>query len=101
MVDPAEIQLVFLPASGSDARAFYPQRVLPYKVITPHHIAWRENESLPRHAKRYYAHLVASGEVDPTRPIIWAGLSLGGAMAQEFAVIHPPLAMILLATFTS
>lgn len=101
MLSSSDIQLVFLPPIGSDARAFYPQRSLPYKVLTPQHIAWRDNETLPEHARRFYTHLVASHEIDPTKPIIWAGLSLGGALAQEFSSIHPPLAQILLATFTS
>src|SRR5688500_9001045 len=97
----SDIQLVLLPPIGSDERAYYPQRPLPCKVITPKHIAWRDNESLAQHARRYYTHLVDSYEVDPEKPIIWAGLSLGGALAQEFSVIHPPIAQILLATFRS
>jgi pimeloyl-ACP methyl ester carboxylesterase len=101
MIDPASIQLVFLPPIGSDARAFYPQRELPYKVITPQHIAWRDGESLKQHAKRFYDHLLSSHEVDPTKPVVWAGLSLGGALAQEFSHLHPPLGLVLLATFRS
>jgi pimeloyl-ACP methyl ester carboxylesterase len=101
LIDPSSIQLVFLPPIGSDERAIYPQRALPYKVIAPQHIAWRDHEPLAEHAKRFYTHLVVSHAVDPTQPVIWAGLSLGGALAQEFTSLHPPLACILLATFTS
>lgn len=101
MIDPSSVQLVFLPPIGSDERAIYPQRALPFKVIAPQHIAWRDREPLRDHARRFYEHLLVSRLVDPTKPIIWAGLSLGGALAQEFSVLHPPLACILLATFTS
>jgi pimeloyl-ACP methyl ester carboxylesterase len=101
MIETGEIQLVLLPPIGSDERAYYRQRSLPYKVVAPQHIAWRDTESLPQHAKRFYTHLIASREVDTTKPVIWAGLSLGGALAQEFSALHPPLAQILMATFTS
>jgi pimeloyl-ACP methyl ester carboxylesterase len=101
MIDHSELQLVLLPPIGSDERAYYPQRELPYKLVAPQHIAWRDNESLKQHAKRFYTHLLATHEVDPTKPVIWAGLSLGGALAQEFSALHRPLAMILMATFTS
>jgi pimeloyl-ACP methyl ester carboxylesterase len=97
MIQISDIQLVFLPPIGSDERAFYPQR----ELITPKHIAWQDDESLRQHAKRYYAHLIDSHEVDRENPIVWAGLSLGGALAQEFSVVHPPHAQILLATFKS
>jgi pimeloyl-ACP methyl ester carboxylesterase len=101
MIDPAEVQLVLLPPIGSDERAYYPQRSLPFKVIALQHIAWRDNESLTQHAKRYYAHLLATHKFDPTKPIVWAGMSLGGALAQEFSVLHPPLGMILMSSFRS
>lgn len=101
MIDRDSIQLVLLPPIASDGRAYYRMRGLPYEVITPEHIYWRDHESLKEHAIRYYAHLVTSGEVDPNKPIIWSGLSLGGALAQEFSLLHPPIAQILIATFTS
>lgn len=100
-MNSADIQLVFLPPIGSDERAFYPQRALPFTVITPKHIEWRDGESLHDHAKRYFDHLAATKQVDLARPIVWAGLSLGGAMAQEFSALHKPLGQILLGTFTS
>jgi pimeloyl-ACP methyl ester carboxylesterase len=101
MIDTADIQLVLLPPIGSDERAYYRQRGLPYKVVAPQHIAWRDHESLAQHAKRFYTHLISSHEVDPAKPIIWTGLSLGGALAQEFSRLNPPLAQILMASFTS
>lgn len=97
----SEIQLVFLPPIGSDERAYHYQLSLPFHVITPKHIAWRDNETLHDHAVRYFVHLVSSGQVDLGKPIVWSGLSLGGALAQEFSAIHAPLAQILIGTFAS
>ena len=100
-MNSADIQLVFLPPIGSDERAYYKQVSLPFRVITPKHIEWLDGESLPEHAKRYYAHLTAAGVVDPGKPIVWCGLSLGGAIAQEFSALHSPMGQVLLGTFAS
>ena len=100
-MNSADIQLVFLPPIGSDARAYYKQASLPFRVITPKHIEWQDGESLADHAKRYFTHLTVSGVVDLAQPVVWSGLSLGGAVAQEFSTLHTPLGQVLMGTFAS
>jgi pimeloyl-ACP methyl ester carboxylesterase len=100
-MNSADIQLVLLPPIGSDARAYYKQASLPFRVITPKHIEWQDGETLSDHAKRYFTHLTVSGVVDLAQPVVWSGLSLGGAIAQEFSALHSPLGQVLMGTFGS
>jgi uncharacterized protein len=53
-----------------------------------------------RDARAALACLLQQPEVDPSR-VLYAGESLGGAVALELAIAHPPAALVLLSAFTS
>lgn len=101
MAHRSDVQLVLLPPIGGDARVYYPQRALPFNLITPAPPQFERGDTLAACVKRYHAHLLSSGIVRADRPVVWGGLSLGGAMAQELARIHPPVALVLLGSFAS
>jgi fermentation-respiration switch protein FrsA (DUF1100 family) len=53
-----------------------------------------------RDARAARAALLARPDVDPDR-VVYLGESLGGAVALELALAHPPAGVVLLSTFTS
>jgi pimeloyl-ACP methyl ester carboxylesterase len=53
-----------------------------------------------RDARAARSALLARSEVDPAR-VLYLGESLGGAVALELAVAHPPAGLVLMSTFTS
>jgi pimeloyl-ACP methyl ester carboxylesterase len=90
------IQFLLLPGLGSDGRVGYAQRSLPYNVITPDYILPFKNEELPAYAKRMLASLIAQKLIDLNAPIVLAGISMGGALAQEMSRLIEARAIVLL-----
>lgn len=100
-IDLPRIQLILLPPVGGTSRTFYPQSDLPCTVIPLDPIEWREGESIREHAARLYTIIEQDRRIDLTQPVVFGGLSLGGALAQELSLLHRPVGLILMGTFTS
>ena len=82
-----------LPAAGFDVLLFDPRG---YGLSTG-----RPGEAgIYRDARAARSWLVRHPEVDPAR-VLYLGESLGGAVALELALAHPPAGVVLLSAFTS
>jgi pimeloyl-ACP methyl ester carboxylesterase len=90
------IQFLLLPGLGSDGRIGHAQRSLPYNVITPDYILPLRNEELPSYAKRMLDSLMEQKIIDLNVPIVLAGISMGGALAQEMSRLIEARAIVLL-----
>lgn len=101
MFDKRDLQLILLPPLGADSRIFYAQRELAQKftLITPDPLHFNKSETLREHAARIYDDLLTRTSFDPACPVVWGGASLGGALAQELALLHKPEALVLIGTF--
>jgi pimeloyl-ACP methyl ester carboxylesterase len=90
------MQFLLLPGLGSDGRVGHAQRSLPYNVITPDYILPLRNEELPAYAQRMLDTLIEQKIIDLTAPIVLAGISMGGALAQEMSRLIEARAIVLL-----
>jgi pimeloyl-ACP methyl ester carboxylesterase len=97
----SEIQLILFPPIGADHRIFYPQEQIACKVVSVPPIEWRGGETIKGHSSRLFDRLKRDGLVDFSQPAVFGGLSLGGAIAQEMSLLHKPLGLILMGSFTS
>jgi pimeloyl-ACP methyl ester carboxylesterase len=87
-------RLVLIPGLGADARVFGPQLKAFPDALTPGWIPPRRRESLASYAERLAA------TVDSSRPVVLAGLSLGGMLALEMARHLPTQRVVLIASCT-
>lgn len=82
-------RLVLLPALGTDARLYEPQRALPVELVTPDYPEPEEGESLRDFARRMPL---------PDPPFALGGVSMGGMVAQAMCAFVRPTALFLIAT---
>lgn len=82
-------RLVLLPALGTDARLYEPQRALAVELITPDYPQPVEGESLRDFARRVPL---------PEPPFALGGVSMGGMVAQAMCAFAKPTALFLIAT---
>jgi len=86
-----KIPMVFLPGMGADARMFEAQRAAFPRLRT---LEWKRpgrHESIGAYARRISKAL-------PDGPLVLGGVSFGGVIAQEIAVVRKPAALVLIAT---
>jgi pimeloyl-ACP methyl ester carboxylesterase len=78
-----DVQLLCLPGVGADHRLFYRQENLPYTLIEPDYCPIEGAHDL-----RSYSLLFAdkiTPLLDPKKPVVILGMSLGGAVGLEIA----------------
>jgi pimeloyl-ACP methyl ester carboxylesterase len=89
---PRPFHLLLLPGLGADQRLFGPQRQSFPGLEVPAWIEPRPKEPLGDYAERWAAQL------QPSRPFLLGGVSLGGMVAWELARHLKPEALVLIAT---
>src|SRR5437870_1961096 len=75
------------------------QRSLPFELIALDYIESVLRESLADYASRFWGSI--QSKIDFQRPVVIAGASIGGAIAQEIARIRQPNALILIGSLRS
>lgn len=95
------IQLLILPGLGADHRIAGPLASLPFTLITPDYIDATAKETLAQYSARFAQHLIDQQKIDPATPLYIAGISFGGAVAQEMSRILPVQGIILLGSLIS
>jgi pimeloyl-ACP methyl ester carboxylesterase len=91
--------LVLLPGLGADARLFEPQRSALPELICPDWLEPRERETLAGYAGRMAE--VVRGLAPAGRGLILGGVSLGGMLAAEMALVLKPGAVVLIGSALS
>lgn len=86
----SNVSLVLFPGLAADERLLEPQRALPYEIIAPPWIEPQDDDTLPAYARR-----VAESNSWPERFIV-GGVSFGGMLAAELALVRRPAGVILL-----
>jgi pimeloyl-ACP methyl ester carboxylesterase len=90
------IQVLLLPGLGGDRRTSVPQQQLPYDVVSCDLIEMFADESIERYAIRFGEHLLASGIIDPSRPLVLGGYSFGSAVAEVLSSHLPCRALLII-----
>jgi pimeloyl-ACP methyl ester carboxylesterase len=90
------IKLYLFPGSGTDWRLYAPQIEVFSNVIIPE---WLPPLDLDESLESYVLRL--RSRIDTSGPFILGGVSLGGMIAQEMALLVKPAAVLLIATCTS
>lgn len=85
-------RFILLPGMGADERLFGPQRAYGFEFEVPHMPVPRPEEDLPAYAARIKELL------DLTGPCVVGGMSFGGMVASELAMICQARCAILIAT---
>ena len=93
--------MLLMSGLGGDRRVAIHQTTLHVDLILPDYIPFLEGEMLPAYAKRFYRYLVEDGTIDPSRPLVLSGMSMGGALAQEMSRHCDAIAVVLLGSFRS
>ncbi|MDP4198837.1 MAG: alpha/beta hydrolase [Bacteroidota bacterium] len=101
MAEARKIQIVLIPGLGGDHRMAYPQKDLPFDLITPDLIEMKPAETLPEYARRFGEHLIGGRLIDNTQPLFLAGYSFGSAIALELAPTFQPNGVILIGGLVS
>jgi pimeloyl-ACP methyl ester carboxylesterase len=84
-VKASDIRLLIFPGIGEDHRMAYAQLSLPFRVLAVDYIAPRKGDTMGSYARRLGEQLLRSGVIDDTKPLIFAGTSFGGVIAQELS----------------
>lgn len=87
------MRLVVLPGLGADERLVEPMRAAFGNLEVPAWIVPQRHEPLPHYALRLAEQIASSDE-----PLLLAGVSLGGMLAQEMAPRLKPRAVVLIAS---
>ncbi len=93
------MELCFIPGLGTDRRIFKNLIALLEGEHTIHHLDYSllplANESHPSYARRLTQHL------DPNKPYIFIGMSLGGTLATEAVKYFPNAKLIIISSIKS
>ncbi len=87
-----EPRLIMLPGLGADERMFAAQAAVFGRIEKPPRLQAIPGESIAEHARRLAPH------IDAREPFVLAGVSIGGMIAQELALLMQPRLLILIAT---
>ena len=85
-------RFILLPGMGADERVFGPQRAYGFEFEAPQMPVPKPEEDMPAYAARLKKML------DLTGPCVVGGMSFGGMVASELAMICPARCAILIAT---
>lgn len=85
VTDAKTIQILLLPGLGGDHRMAYPQKELPYDVISCDLIEMHNYETIAHYAARFKDHLASLKIIDASRPLFLGGFSFGSSVAEELS----------------